>query len=877
MSVEQEHHRKTLIFILLYIVIYYTLILFGTGNEPFYIISRNLMSTSAAFIAAIWLIRAFKTTVSIERIVWFWLSLGCWSYFSAELIWMYYESFLRTEVPFPGLSDLFYMLQILFYLVAFSRYQFIVKRFSRILQLIFEIVIVMIVISTFSYYFIIEHQMSNPELTGLFLFISIGYPVGDLALIFAAVTLFCTVKESTVKRKFLVILIAVIIQAVADSSYMYLLLNNNYHTGSLIDPLFSLSLLLIGYSGIHANGIKTNKKIDAFFMKFDILRILLPYVGSLGLVLYIILMDREHQILTIGGFLAIFLIIVKQISVLYNNKQLLRHLNRSNERFQSLFDHHPDAVVSINLKGELTRVNNTAAKMANCSNEDLIGLQFDSFFEGEDMLKVRKHFHLACQGDDQHFEVKIKKPNGKRRNLLLTNIPMYEDNQIVGIFGITKDVTDIKRNEKRINYLAYHDSLTGLANRAYFENSLELMIAETKQDGIGYAVILIDFDRFKIINDTLGHDAGDQLLVAIADRFISLTEHKALVARQGGDEFSLLVKGTKSVVIELLDKIMTGLNKPHEIKGNVFITTPSIGVSYSSNGDETSVDALKKADIAMYASKKNGKNQYTFYEEGLAQESENQLWIENDLYHAINNQEFLLYYQPQIDSTNNSIYGIEALLRWNHPKYGILAPGQFIAIAEETNMILPIGEWVLRQACLEGKKWHESGEILEIAVNISPKQFQSAHLIKMVANIIAETDFNPDYLVLEITEAVAMNNTDETIIKLKELKAMGIHISIDDFGTGHSSLSYLAQLPFDELKIPRELVNELGKETHNAIVSTIITLADNLKLKIIAEGVETNEQKFILQNMNCTNMQGYLFSKPVSREDIDHYFQQSQS
>nr|WP_246879908.1 GGDEF domain-containing phosphodiesterase [Bacillus suaedae] len=585
-------------------------------------------------------------------------------------------------------------------------------------------------------------------------------------------------------------------------------------------------------------------------------------------------MDREHQILTIGGFLSILLIIVKQISVLYNNKQLLGHLNRSNERFQSLFDHHPDAVVSINLKGELTRVNNTAAKMANCSNEDLIGLQFDSFFEGEDLLKVRKHFHLSCQGDDQHFEVKIKKPNGKRRNLLLTNIPMYEDNQIVGIFGITKDVTDIKRNEKRINYLAYHDSLTGLANRAYFENSLDLMIAESKQDGIGFAVILIDFDRFKIINDTLGHDAGDQLLIAIAERFISLTEHKALVARQGGDEFSLLVKGTKSDVIELLDKIMTGLNKPHKIKGNIFITTASIGVSYSSNGIETAVDVLKKADIAMYASKKNGKNQYTFYEEGLAQESENQLWIENDLYHAINNKEFLLYYQPQIDSTNSRIYGVEALLRWNHPKYGILAPGQFITIAEETNMILPIGEWVLRQACLEGNKWHESGELLEIAVNISPKQFQSPHLIKMVANIIAETDFNPNYLVLEITEAVAMNNIDETVIKLKELKAMGIHISIDDFGTGHSSLSYLAQLPFDELKIPRELVNELGKETHNAIVSTIITLADNLKLKIIAEGVETNEQKSILQNMNCTNMQGYLFSKPVSREDIEHYFQQ---
>nr|WP_273841394.1 bifunctional diguanylate cyclase/phosphodiesterase [Halalkalibacter alkalisediminis] len=292
-----------------------------------------------------------------------------------------------------------------------------------------------------------------------------------------------------------------------------------------------------------------------------------------------------------------------------------------------------------------------------------------------------------------------------------------------------------------------------------------------------------------MINDTLGHDAGDELLGVIADRLRSSVRKGDIVARQGGDEFTLLIKNITQTddIVSLVDRMMAELSQSYNIKGQEFFTTPSIGISYYTKGDETALSLMKQADLAMYASKKNGKNQYTFYEQKLEQTSANQLWVESDLHHAIKNREFVLHYQPQIDSSNQKIYGVEALIRWQHPELGLLAPSHFINIAEETNLILPIGEWVLREACKQGKKWDDQGNPLKISVNISPRQFQSPDLVKMIADIIKKSGCDPKLLILEITEAVAMNNIEKTIDKLTQIKEMGVRISIDDFGTGHSS------------------------------------------------------------------------------------------
>ncbi|MFC4322736.1 EAL domain-containing protein [Litchfieldia salsa] len=870
---KKRKHQSALAFIIIYILFYYLIILFGNHEVRLIKISGNLLSIIGALVSTLWIYQTYKSRINNQKEAVFWLqlSLGTLSYLIAELIWMNYESYRLIEVPFPSYADIFYMFQMFFYLLAFSIYYFNGKQFFKIIQFIFEILIIMVVLSTFSYYFILEQMITDPTLTGFFLFISLSYPIGDLFLFFIVLAVIFGVNGIAFKKGLIIILSGIVIQSFADSSFFYLILNDMYHAESLIDPLFTFAVLLIGYSGISAEQTVSFQTAFSFSKKINALKISFPYISSLALISYIILFDREHTVLTIGGFLSIFLVMLRQVIIILNNRQLLTHLNESKQRYQSLFDNHPDAVISLNLDGQLTSINNKFCKIMDTSSNLLIGQHLENLFSVDRDL-INRHFLKTKKGLHQNFEVILKDKLRETIYIHVTYIPMYIDGTVVGVFGVFKDITELKKNTEKIHYLAYHDSLTGLHNRAFFEDSLEKEIVDSKKNGSGLAVIFIDFDRFKMINDSLGHDAGDQLLKAIADRLFSIVRKKDIIARQGGDEFTLLLKNVKNhkEIIQIMDEMMLTLNDPYHIKGHSFLTTPSIGISFYSGDHDTAVSLMKKADLAMYFSKMNGKNQYSFYQIGMEQDSANQLLIESALHHAIKNEEFVLYYQPQIESSNHKIYGLEALVRWNHPHLGMLGPGHFITIAEETNLILPIGEWVLRQACTQGKKLHDLGfEDLTISVNISPKQFQSPKLVQMVRDVIKETGFNSEFLLLEITEAVAMNHINKTIDKLKELQQIGVRISIDDFGTGHSSLSYLSNLPLNELKIPREFVNHLGVETNNAIIDTIITLAKNLKLDIIAEGVETSNQLLSLQKMGCYRMQGYYFGKPVSSKEIE--------
>ncbi len=855
----------------MYILLYYAFILFVDSETQLVVFIRNVFSTMGALISTLLLYHAYKRTALKEKKLWFYLAIGSASYFVAELFWMYYESYLRIDVPFPGIPDLFYMLQIFFYLVALLSYFIRFKSITKNMQFMFELLILMVVTVTLSYYFIIEKLITDPELTGLFLFVYLGYPFGDIALVFTALLLLFGKREIRYKKSLSIILLAVLIQAVADSGYFYLLLTDQYETGSLFDPLFTLALLMVGYSSLHAR----NEEISAaspVTVSMNVFTFILPYISCVGLILFIILFDREHTILTIGGFLSFVLIVVRQMIVLLSNQQLVADLNDSKQRFQSLFENHPDAVYSVTLEGEFIQVNQTAARLAKMTPEQFIGQSFYSFVQIKDRDKVSHYFQKARAGEHQQFELSSVNEEGDCFEFSVTMIPTYVERKVVGVFQIVKDVTMLKRSEEKTQYLAYHDSLTGLSNRAFFEESLQQELVTLKKKDSGLAVCLIDLDRFKLINDTLGHDAGDELLVEIADRLRSHVKEGDVVSRLGGDEFTVLLKNINRLqdVINIVESVMGDLGRSYLIRGHEFFTSPSIGISYCTEGDVTPVDMLKQADLAMYESKRNGKNQFTIYEKGMEQVSADQLVIENDLRRALEKNEFVLHYQPQFNTLNQQLYGVEALIRWQHPRLGLVAPGQFMAVAEESSIILPIGEWVVREACRQGKTWHDKGMIVTMSVNLSPKQFQSPCLVELLSEILEETQFDPNYLVLEITEAVAMNHIEKTIDTLTQIRSLGVQISIDDFGTGHSSLAYLAKLPIDALKIPREFVNELGVETNKAIVHTIITLASNLKLGLVAEGVETTSQKNLLQTMGCYKMQGYLLGKPATVEELEN-------
>jgi len=471
---------------------------------------------------------------------------------------------------------------------------------------------------------------------------------------------------------------------------------------------------------------------------------------------------------------------------------------------------------------------------------------------------------LAMEGQIVTFELELMD-----KWLYVTLSPIKEEDRIVEIVGSMIDITARKEAEQTIHYMAHYDSLTQLPNRTLFSSKLAEALIAAGEAGENVAVLFIDLDRFKVVNDTLGHSVGDKLLKVVAERLKSCLRDSDFVSRQGGDEFTLFLQGTTRDEAEAAaSEIIKRMEEPLTVEQMNLYITPSIGISmFPEDGDSIDI-LLKNADSAMYLAKERGKNNYQFFSTSLHQLTVNKLMLDSELRKALDNSQFELYYQPKINLQTGKMIGLEALIRWNHPELGQISPAQFIPIAEETGLIVPIGEWVMRTACREVKAWQEAGfEQLTIAVNISLRQFMQNDLIDMIKHILESTRLQPQYLELEITESIA-HDASHTIRVLNQIKGLGVNISIDDFGTGYSSLSYLSQFPIDRLKIDQSFVRQLNPN-NKAIIKTIIDMANNMNVAVIAEGVETEEHASFLKGQLCAEAQGYYFSKPLSSADAD--------
>jgi diguanylate cyclase (GGDEF)-like protein len=453
------------------------------------------------------------------------------------------------------------------------------------------------------------------------------------------------------------------------------------------------------------------------------------------------------------------------------------------------------------------------------------------------------------------------------------------------VLAIVRDITDRKKSEARIFNLAYFDELTALPNRQLFGQSLERTIEKAERDGQKFAVLFVDLDRFKRINDTLGHSVGDELLKEVARRLENTTRATDSVsrieafqdggiqlARLGGDEFVIKLYGIESedAVSAVAGRIISVLTPPFNCEGHQFVVTPSIGIALYPEDGLTAEELLMNADSAMYRAKFAGRNNYQFFSETMRSKSLHRIDLENEIRKALDNDQFELHFQPKADAESWSLVGAEALLRWYHPERGVIAPDEFIPVAEETGLIVPIGQWVLQQACKQAKVWAEFpfGDIA-VSVNISSHQFQSDSLIDDVLGAALSAGIEPILLELEITESVLLHDAENTLVALNTLKRAGIALSVDDFGTGYSSLSYLKRFPIDTLKIDRSFVKDLHTDQDDAaICAAILAMAQQLGLNVVAEGVETKEQLEFLRHHGCNQIQGYLCSKPLSAEQF---------
>jgi len=547
-------------------------------------------------------------------------------------------------------------------------------------------------------------------------------------------------------------------------------------------------------------------------------------------------------------------------------------------RFRAAMETAADAIFLVDFDTlRYVDVTETTCRLLGYSRAELLQLGPREINVGFEEAELRERFRQVRARGAQRSEIDPVTRYLRRKDGAAIPVEVYRHYLRVGsrelIVAGARDISERLRAQELLKYQANHDALTGLPNRNLLGDRIGQSIALAHRDRRVMAVVFLDLDDFKLINDTLGHRAGDQLLKLVGERLRECVRDSDTVARLGGDEFVVLLNDQpgKETVTHAVHRLVAAIANPLDVEGHEIITSCSVGISlYPSDGVDGDT-LLKHADTAMYEAKADGRGNFRFFSAAMNAELSQRMKIEAGLRRALEREEFVLHFQPRIGLRSGAIEGLEALVRWNSPESGLVAPARFIPVAEDSGLIVPIGHWVLRAACSRLRDWHALGAgRINVSVNISPRQFKRPELVESIQRILAETGLEPGFLELEVTESLVMENAEDFVARLNALKALGVEISVDDFGTGYSSLNYLKRFPVDRLKIDQSFVRDITDDQDDAtIVKAIVRLGHSLGLRVTAEGVETAEQLEFLRACRCDQAQGYLFSRPLPAEEID--------
>jgi|GEM_PF-1031338 len=764
-------------FTLIYFAIYCLWLFLFQGQAWVQILGGDLFSITAIGAGAALLYYTYKKTKGFDRTFWLLVLIGVVSYFIGELIWIYYELILRVEVPYPGWADVFYLATVIIHLTAVTVKLYKERHRYNTSRLLLDTLIVVVVSSTFCIHFLILPMIEEIGTFSFSMLVSIAYPVADVLLLSGVVNLYMGSADILPSKTRNFILAALAVQLFADTSYTIVNVLDEYISGSYLDPLWVLAIVLIGAAGFYSldetSRDKAMKPMEPAEKKLGFNRYALPYF-TVFILLITLLWLSEVNLLLAGFSVAVFFIIIRQITILRENGSLVRKLRSFNEELE---------------------------------------------------------------------------------------------------FKVTQRTDEIMLKNKQLEFIAHYDSLSGLPNRRRFEQLLEQEIRRFEETSQGFGVAFFDLDRFKMINDTFGHTFGDQLIRQVGERLLEAVKKEHVASRFGGDEFTLIIRNAadRKAAGLAIEEIRGCFAKPFLINGTEVHVTLSMGIAMYPQDGTSPEELIKYADAAMYRAKQLGKDNYQFFTDDLKENYKQRLELENELRRALEKEQFEIHYQPQMNIAAGEAVGAEALVRWRHPVRGLVPPNEFIPIVEDTGLIIPLGEWIIRTVCRQIKAWADEGlPVVKIGVNLSARQFQTKSIVDSIRTILEETGIDPAYLQLEITESMAMSNNN-LIQTLEQLEGLGVHISIDDFGTGHSSLLYLKKFPIQGLKISKEFIQELHEAQNQAIVAAIITMGKHLHLNVTAEGVEYEEQAELLQAMGCDDIQGYLYSKPLPRQQFEQF------
>jgi diguanylate cyclase (GGDEF)-like protein/PAS domain S-box-containing protein len=707
-----------------------------------------------------------------------------------------------------------------------------------------------------------------------------AYPLASLLVLLGVTTVLLRRPVDGNRLAFALVVAGVSTGVVADLTFNWVSLEANERSAAWTDGVYLLCyVLLIGAGELY---LRRPAPLRAA-ANIPVTRLQqlspLPYLAvatTYGLLLFVALRPWVDPVsgLAVGALLITALVVVRQLLTVRENLRLLAETAaRQNEaRFRSLVQHSSDVIIVTRTDGTIRFASPSAARVFGYDPEAMVRTAVPALLHPDDRERSATFFReaAAAPGVSGPVEWRFRQPDGSwlHAEILATNL--LDDASVQGIVLNTRDVSERKRLEEQLIHQAFHDPLTGLANRALFRDRVSHALALAQRRGHPITVLFLDLDDFKLVNDSLGHAEGDRLLIAAAERFLSCARSTDTVARLGGDEFAILIEGGEGRD-GLLERLSAAMVHAFSLSGNQVRVTASIGVATATGGDGAD-DLLRNADVAMYEAKRHGKGRSATYESRMYADIRERLDLEAALRRAVERNELVLHYQPIVALRTGAIYGVEALVRWEHPQYGRLLPQHFVPLAEETGLIVQLGAWVLAEACRQLHAWRcaHPRVPLAVSINISGRQLEGAGLADALRRALETSGVDPAMIVLEITESVLMQETAIVLERLRQLKALGVRLAIDDFGTGYSSLSYLQRFPIDILKIAKPFVEEVGQGAdRSALARAIIGLGDTLRLDTIAEGIEMAQQRAALLELGCILGQGHHFWPALPAAGID--------